>query len=115
MGFWRRRIRALALGWGVLQFVLPLAILFADATSALAGMERRATAHVETADTNTCQPVHADECALCRFLTHSGATVPRPGLPTAVATSGKTPNDTPCASRAAAVQRLPDSRAPPIA
>src|SRR3954469_20090071 len=80
MGSWRRRLRAFALTWGVLQFVLPLAILFGDAKSALAG-SRRPVAHVEAATTDSCQPVHADECALCRFLSHNNAPAPRAELP----------------------------------
>ena len=114
MGSWRRRLRAFALTWGAMQFILPLAILFGDANSALAG-SRRPVAHVEAATTDSCQPVHADECALCRFLSHNGAPAARGELPPVPATAGQTACDTPHALRATAVGRLPDSRAPPVA
>jgi hypothetical protein len=114
MNAWRRRLRAFALSWGVLQFVLPLAILFGDANSALSG-SRRPVAHVEAATTDSCQPVHADECALCRFLSNNSAPTARAELPPVPALAGHTTCDTPHASRAAVFGRLPDSRAPPIA
>jgi hypothetical protein len=114
MSSWRRRLRSFALTWGVLQFVLPLAILFGDANSALSG-SRRPIAHVESATTDSCQPVHADECALCRFLSHNNAPDPRAELPAVPASAGQAPCDAPQASQAAAVGRFADSRAPPIA
>ncbi len=113
MGSLRRRLRTFALTWGVLQFVLPLAILFGDANSALTG-SRNPVAHVEAATTDACQPVHADECALCRFLSHNNAPTARAELPPVPAT-GHTTCDAPAASRSAAIGRLADSRAPPIA
>jgi len=114
MRFWRRRIRALALTWGVLQFALPFAILFADAASAGASAGR-VKIHVESAETNGCQPVHSDECALCRFLSQNNASTPREALPVVVASAAFPATDAPRVSSAAAAQRLPDSRAPPRA
>jgi len=114
MGSWRRRLRAFALTWGVLQFVLPLAILFGDANSALAG-SRRPVSHVEATTTDGCQPVHADECALCRFLSNGNAPAARAELLLVPASAGHTMCEPAEASRAAAVGRLADSRAPPIA
>jgi hypothetical protein len=114
MGSWRRRLRAFALTWGVLQFLLPVAILFGDASSALTG-SRRPVSHVEAATTESCQPVHADECALCRFLSNNSAPAARAELPPVPASAGHTTCDAPAASRAAAIARLADSRAPPIA
>jgi hypothetical protein len=114
MGSLRRRLRAFALTCGVLQFVLPLAILFGDARSALA-VSRSPVAHVEAVTTDSCQPVHADECALCRFLSNNAAPMARAELPPVPASAGHTTCDAPPASRAAAIGRLADSRAPPIA
>ena len=114
MGSWQRRQRGFALIWGALQIVLPMLILFSDANSALSG-SRRPVAHIESATTDSCQPVHTDECALCRFLSHNNAAAARAELPPVPASAGHTPCETTHASRAAAFGRLPDSRAPPIA
>ena len=114
MRFWRKRIRTLALTWGVLQFALPLAILFVDAESAAASATQ-VKVHVEATDTKTCAPVHTDECALCRFLSQSSAPIARESLPVVVAAATFPATDAPRVSCAAAVQRLPDSRAPPRA
>jgi hypothetical protein len=114
MSSWRRRLRGFALTWGVLQFVLPLAILFGDAHSALSG-SRRPVSHVESATTDNCQPVHTDECALCRFLSHNSAPVARAALPAVPERAGHSGCETTPASRAAVAGRLPDSRAPPVA
>jgi hypothetical protein len=114
MRFWRRRIRSFALTWGVLQFALPFAILFADAQSAAASVGQ-VKIHIESADTAACQPVHTDECALCRFLSQNNAPTPRETLPVVLASAGFPATDAPRVSCSAAVQRLPDSRAPPRA
>ena len=114
MRFWRRRIRALALTWGVLQFALPFVILFADAESAVASAGK-VKVHVEAAGTKTCAPVHTDGCALCRFLSQNNAPAARESLPLVVVSAAFPATDAPRVSCAAAVQRLPDSRAPPRA
>jgi hypothetical protein len=114
MRFWRRRIRALALTWGVLQFALPFAILFADAESATASTGQ-VKIHVEATESSACQPVHTDECALCRFLSQNNAPTPRESLPVVLASAGFPASDAPRVSGSAAIQRLPDSRAPPRA
>lgn len=114
MRYWRRRIRAFALTWGVLQVALPFAILFADAQSATAGAGE-VKIHVEAADSTACQPVHTDECALCRFLSQNNAPTPRESLPVVLASAGFPATDSPRACGSAVIQRLPDSRAPPRA
>ena len=114
MRFWRKRIRGFALTWGVLQFALPFAILFADAESAKASAGQ-VKIHVEAAETKTCAPVHSDECALCRFLSQNNAPIARESLPLVVASAAFPVTDAPRVSCAAAVQKLPDSRAPPRA
>jgi hypothetical protein len=114
MRFWRKRIRAFALTWGVLQFALPFAILFVDAESAAASANQ-VKIHVEAAESKTCAPVHTDECALCRFLSQNSAPIARESLPVVVASAAFPATDAPRVSCAAAVQRLPDLRAPPRA
>ena len=113
MGSLRRRIRAFGLIWGVLQIALPLAILFGDATSAVAG-SRRAAAHVEAAGSDSCAPVHTDECALCRFLSNNSATAVRAEVLPDRAPARICLVDASPLNAAAAARRLPDSRAPPI-
>src|SRR6185436_3577982 len=115
MGSWRRGLRTFAFGWGMLQFLLPLVILFGDAESAVAGASSRTTTHVETPGANKCQPVHADECALCRFLSHNTAPTPRSELLPVATSAASAPREVPRAPHAAEVRLLPDSRAPPIA
>lgn len=114
IGTWRRWIRAFALSWGVLQFALPLMILLGDAQSALKG-SRAVLVHVEASDANACQPVHADECALCRFLSHNNAPTPRQTMPAVVSSSGTSLSQAPRESSCGVSRRLPDSRGPPIA
>lgn len=110
----RRPLRWFALVWGVLQFALPMAMLIGDAQTALDSVGRPAS-HIEPTSSSSCRPQHSDACALCRFLSQSSAPVAKPVL------------DIPCSaghSQAAAgrrvspapvEQRLPESRAPPIA
>src|SRR5262249_50034711 len=109
-----KRIRAFALTWGVLQFALPFAILFADAATAAASATE-VKVHIEATGTKTCTPVHTDECALCRFLSQNSAPIARESLPVVVVAAVFPATDAPRVSCAAAVQRLPDSRAPPRA
>lgn len=64
----RRRwgFRGWAIVWAVLQFALPAAATFADAS-----LERRgvgAESHAESRSDASCRPVHAAECALCQLV-----------------------------------------------
>ncbi|HEY9229496.1 MAG TPA: hypothetical protein VIP11_22795 [Gemmatimonadaceae bacterium] len=114
MAVCRRRFRVFALIWGVLQFALPFAVLLADASTTRGANTGPAT-HVEASTTPNCPPAHADECALCRFLSNNSAPiaraelvpVSRPALVGPIATSAQL--------IAAAGHRLPESRAPPSA
>jgi len=111
MGSLRQRIRAFAVIWGVLQFALPFAVLLVDA-----GTPRGAgspVSHVETSTSPNCIPAHADECALCRFLSNNGASVPRAELVPVVLPARVRPVAVPPTLAAAAGHRLPGSRAPP--
>lgn len=111
-GAGRRRFRAFALVWAVLQFALPLVVLFTDAswerTSA-----RGPGQHVEASGNTSCQPTHTDDCALCRFLSNHTAPAPEAqnllGAESSVAKLGERPTDV-----AVAVDwALPATRAPP--
>jgi hypothetical protein len=109
----RRWFRRFALSWGVLQLVLPMALLFADAQQALSGT-RRAHAHVEAVSSETCVPVHADECALCRFMSNGSTLASRAdfvSLLDVARTTAGTAQERACAG---AARGLPESRAPPV-
>ena len=112
MGYGRRRLRAFALIWGVLQFTLPLVVLFTDASWARASA-RGPRQHIEASSNASCQPTHRDDCALCRFLSNHTATAPDspelPGIATTVAALGDSPTDIVVAADWA----LPATRAPP--
>lgn len=64
--------RGWAIVWAVLQFALPASATFADA---LLERDSAATqhAHVESASTGACRPVHPAECALCQVVSRSAA------------------------------------------
>jgi len=68
----RRRwgFRGWAIVWAVLQFALPASATVADA---LLERDSAATqhAHVESASTGACRPVHSAECALCQVVSRS--------------------------------------------
>jgi hypothetical protein len=58
--------RWLTVVWAVLQLVLPLAALHADAGQAARGADGRA--HVEDATSAGCAATHASHCAICKQL-----------------------------------------------
>ena len=104
--------RAFALFWAVLQFALPSAALLADAR-----LERDSQqalgAHVESASTKACRPVHPDACALCQVVSRiatPGQTTTLPAIAAIVRPSATLPVAR-LATRAAAAAELP--RAPP--
>ena len=113
MASWRRRFRAFAPIWALLQLALPMVILFADAVDARANSGQSA-AHVEASTSENCRPAHTDECALCRFLSNSSAPIAH-GDASALVDSDRSGfvahQRVECG---AAVGRLPESRAPPI-
>lgn len=63
-----RRLRFVTVLWAALNVALPLGVSYADAVLAGRGSASEAFAHVEEKSGPHCQPVHADECVLCRFL-----------------------------------------------
>lgn len=110
---WRRRLRTLALSWAVLQFALPMVVLFADARSTAAATVQDRS-HVESAGETNCRPPHADECALCRFLSNYTAPGERANVVEASVSRGSSTFATPTYGCAVAARRLPQSRAPPV-
>ena len=66
-----RAFRLLAMLGMVVQLVLPATLAIADAR--LQRADGAATAHVEDHGSPACHPVHTDDCALCRTLTHLSA------------------------------------------
>jgi len=114
MSPWRRRLRVFALVWGVLQLALPLAALFGDAESALRGAARNG-AHIEATSSAACTPAHADECALCRFLSNNNATPPCADGGLIAAAAASSPKPELVSPSIVVARRLPESRAPPVA
>ena len=114
MGLARRSTRLFASIWAVLQFALPMAVLWGDAFQARESLGRDRT-HVEETNSPNCRFAHADDCALCRFLSNSSG-------PVASGTSVVVPNTEPTSLQVeprcihgASTRRLPSSRAPPVA
>jgi len=72
--------RVFAVFWAVLQFALPGVALLADA--AIERDSRAAPgAHVESGTSQTCRPVHPEECALCQVLVRVAPPSGSPALP----------------------------------
>lgn len=111
---WRRALRALALSWAVLQFALPMVVLFTDASSAVAAVDSD-RGHVESAGETNCRAPHTDECALCRFLSNSTAPSARAGVVLPSVSQSVGTFDAPSIGCGTAARRLPPSRAPPVA
>lgn len=104
--------RVFALFWAVLQFALPSAALLADVRLERDSQEALG-AHVESASTKACHPVHPDACALCQVLSRTATpeeAATLPAIAAIVRPSATRPVARP-ASRAAATAELP--RAPP--
>ncbi|GAC1685398.1 MAG: hypothetical protein NVS9B3_03680 [Gemmatimonadaceae bacterium] len=73
----RRLFRAWTTVLAVVQMVGPGVVSMADAATDAGALSRWPVAHVESHRTATCARVHADDCALCRYLTGSGASPER--------------------------------------
>jgi hypothetical protein len=112
MGSPRRVLHIFAVVWSVLQFALPMATLYADAYDAHASVGR-AIAHVEDAATDGCRPAHADECALCHFLSSSSAPLVRADVSLPLARTTSSPAGAVRVACVASARGHPASRAPP--
>ncbi|MFI5310679.1 MAG: hypothetical protein ACHQQ3_05570 [Gemmatimonadales bacterium] len=65
-----RTRRALLATLAVVQMAVPALVAVADAELAIRA-RGSAQSHVEDHTRKNCRPVHADDCALCRLLSHS--------------------------------------------
>ncbi|MFL5607465.1 MAG: hypothetical protein ACJ8AD_13530 [Gemmatimonadaceae bacterium] len=112
----RRRpfFRGWAVLWAVLQFALPAAVSLGDARLERESAEGPRT-HVEAASGNACRPVHAADCALCQFVSHTGALPHAASAPTIVAAAAPTPPPAAQTRVSAVLARLSLARAPPQA
>jgi hypothetical protein len=72
--------RALFAAFAIVQMAVPAVVAFADAdlASASGGVTQ---VHIEDHTGRNCRPVHPDDCALCRLLSHFS---PQRGQPAAV-------------------------------
>jgi hypothetical protein len=70
----RRRpfVRALTLLWASLQLAAPGLSSIADGRLSI-NDEFRNTTHIEATTSDSCPVVHSLDCALCQFLSTSGA------------------------------------------
>jgi hypothetical protein len=105
-------LRVVTLLWAVLQLALPSAITIADATLAPASARFE---HVEESSGTDCASVHADDCALCRYLTNFSAEAPRAECLAHPEQIAGRPERPATSVRVAAIRALPLSRAPPLA
>jgi hypothetical protein len=112
MGSPGRAKRIFASLWAVLQFALPMVVLWGDAFSARAALGQERT-HIESQASNTCRPVHPDECALCQFMANNCAPLGHAAMAVAVphATHDLLPETR--QPSAFATRGLPTSRGPP--
>jgi hypothetical protein len=105
--------RLLLTALAIVQMATPALAVLADARL-IADSATAPRAHIEEHSQKGCRPVHPDDCALCRLLTHFSA-------PRASAAALPTLAGSACSIRAREVH-LPDSisraldrtRAPPV-
>jgi len=108
-----RIARLIAILTLALQVTMPGAAAIADARLEAAG--ERATPHFESHATAACVVLHADNCALCRFLSTAQPLANRQvmSLPDAAPRVAPGPESTVRLTRAG--PRSPPARAPPLA
>ncbi|GAC1650119.1 MAG: hypothetical protein NVS4B3_08430 [Gemmatimonadaceae bacterium] len=91
----------------------PGVVSIADAATDARATSGWPATHVESHRTASCAPVHADDCALCRYLTGSGASPERePSLTSATLLDGVVMGRT-VASVPSQRNGLPRPRGPP--
>jgi hypothetical protein len=105
--------RVWAIVWAVLQLALPPVATFADAR-----LERESeaygAAHVESSSSATCRPIHAAECALCQFVSHTSALADGAPGPIVVPAETLPPTAPWIGSATSALSQLRPARGPPI-
>lgn len=109
-------IRLASILLAAFQVVGPGLVAWADGRLEAEARANPATSHIESKTTKHCPRVHADDCALCQYLSAtSGRPATAPVSLAALAVAAR-----PLASQSARVPRrstatLPPSRAPPPA
>ena len=71
------RFRFVTVVLAALQLLLPGLASLADARAEREGRSPGATAHLEPVGGEHCPAIHADDCALCQFLTAARDRAPR--------------------------------------
>jgi hypothetical protein len=96
-----------------LQITMPGAAAVADAR--LEAASERATPHFESHATTACAVLHADNCALCQFLSTSQPLATRQVVPLPDAAPQMAPAPERAVRLTRAGPRTPPARAPPLA
>jgi hypothetical protein len=84
------RTRLLALGVALVQLLGPAAATIADAQLEAGAKGPQAASHIESHRRPECARVHADDCALCQYLT-TGANEPAPPPAWPIAVEARVP------------------------
>ena len=73
--------RTLTVALAIVQVAVPSFVALADATHRTGAVR----VHIEDHTQRNCVPVHSDDCALCRFMSHLSAL--KAGAPTLLCTT----------------------------
>ena len=97
----------------IIQMAVPVLAVVADARL-VSDSDGPQPVHVEDHTQKSCRPVHPDDCALCRLLTHLSA--PRPSAPALPAeTTARCTVGNDASRRPASITRAQErTRAPPV-
>lgn len=110
----RRRpawLQLLVVCFAVLQTAMAPALTVLDAR--IADGRSPAASHVESERSRDCPPVHADECGVCRFLSHHVGLLDNP--PPAIRAAALNADLRSTELRSAAARSVPPpTRAPPV-
>lgn len=104
--------RILVMAFATLQLVSPALIVLADGVS-IRDAVAESVAHVESTTSESCPQVHTPDCALCRYLSASSASVSdvQAGTPGTSQVAAVTAN---IVLTLGSIALLPDGRAPPV-
>jgi hypothetical protein len=105
--------RVLLSAVAIIQMAVPALAAVADARL-VSDSDGPQSVHVEDHTQKSCRPVHPDDCALCRLLTHLSA--PRPAAPAlpAETTARCTVSNDASRSPASITRAQERTRAPPV-
>ena len=104
--------RMLALAFAILQLVSPTLVVIADGSS-IRDAVAESIAHVESTSSDNCPRVHAPDCALCRYLSGTTASLSDASIVLPCAGRVATLTDISGLPRATTTL-LPHGRAPPL-